>query len=166
MTIRFENQSQWDNSVITSIEIKAPKEKVYKVVYQENPRPKLCPKIKNSTVVFDDGIVQEFYFDIAKDDGSMRRIRTISRCDGDIIEFFQPAPPQYLQGYFVKWIFEEVSMNCCKIIAENLWKMNEYTHTKFPADDKMSTEEKLRQHIILYSNSALEAIREKAVASI
>jgi ribosome-associated toxin RatA of RatAB toxin-antitoxin module len=161
-----EKISNWENYCSDSITIAAPAEYVYDLVYGEEPRPNFLPHIAKVDILYSDDVVQEFAFETKRADGSVARIRTVSRCMKNEIEFFQPQPPDFMNGYFVVWSFKPILNHTCRLTIENWWSLSNKAFEKFPEKDGTGTAEQIHQHILGYTRKALRYWHAKANPSI
>ena len=89
-----------------SVIMKAPVEKIYRLLRDADKWPEILPHCEAMEVLYDDGENQELIMTV-KVRGENERIRTIRHCSPNrLISYFQPNPPPVLTAHIGQWLLE------------------------------------------------------------
>lgn len=107
----------------TSAVIARPLEVVYQALYDMRAWPQHLPHVQEIEVRYDDGQYQEFLMAVQSDERYLR-VRSVRNCQENLIEWFQPEPPDFLAHHGGTWRFRSLPDGSTEITATHAWNLD------------------------------------------
>jgi acyl carrier protein len=113
----------FDGALVEDIVIAAPRGAVWQGLFDVAAWPRKLPHVVAIDINYDDGRYQEFTMDVDGADGRRISVRSVRRCAGDRITFFQPKPPVFLRHHCGEWFFRELDDGLTHLTTMHRWTL-------------------------------------------
>lgn len=148
-----------------SIDMQCTAEAAYKAIYEMEKWPEKLPHVKRIETLYNDGIYQEFFMDVASETGLIQ-VRSIRRCTKDSILFFQPKPPKFLKHHSGGWSFIKKAEGC-EVKTWHQWNLLQPQASEiFPCKEAQTSQDQIARTLKEHAQLALntwKSILEKSL---